>query len=90
MLAFDMIIMTLAFVAVGMASQDAPMRQVMRYGAMLALMISMFELQVEYGFTTILGALFAMLVFLFVLFLLLDVIRLISLALGFMRKRRVI
>ena len=59
----------------------------MRYAGVLGIIIVLFQLQVTYGFTAALGALFLMFIAIFLFMLILDVVMLIPILLNSMKKR---
>ena len=87
MLALDLAVLTGLFVLMGLIFQDRPTRMLMRYAGVLGIIIVMFQLQVTYGFTASLGALFLMFIAIFLFMLILDVVMLIPILLNSMKKR---
>ena len=87
MLALDLAVLTGLFVLMGLIFQDRPTRMLMRYAGVLGIIIVLFQLQVTYGFTAPLGALFLMFIAIFMFMLILDVVMLIPILLNSMRKR---
>ena len=87
MLALDLAILTGIFVLMGLIFQDKPTRMLMRYAGVLGIIIVLFQLQVTYGFTAALGALFLMFILIFLFMLILDVVMLIPILLNAGRKR---
>ena len=87
MLALDLAVLTGLFVLMGLIFQDKPTRMLMRYAGVLGIIIVLFQLQVTYGFTAPLGALFLMFIAIFLFMLILDVVMLIPILLTSMKKR---
>ena len=87
MLALDLAVLTGLFVLMGLIFQDRPTRMLMRYAGVLGIIIVLFHLQVTYGFTAPLGALFLMFIAIFLFMLILDVVMQIPILLNSMRKR---
>jgi hypothetical protein len=87
MLALDLAVLTGLFVLMGLIFQDKPTRMLMRYAGILGIIIVLFQLQVTYGFTAALGALFLMFILIFLFMLILDVVMLIPILLNSMKKR---
>ena len=87
MLALDLAVLTGLFVLMGLIFQDRPTRMLMRYAGVLGIIIVLFQLQVTYGFTAPLGALFLMFIAIFLFMLILDVVMLIPILLDSMKKR---
>ena len=87
MLALDLAVLTGLFVLMGLIFQDRPTRMLMRYAGVLGIIIVLFQLQVTYGFTAPLGALFLMFIAIFLFMLILDVVMQIPILLNSMRKR---
>ena len=87
MLALDLAVLTGLFVLMGLIFQDRPTRMLMRYAGVLGVIMVLFQLQVTYGFTAPLGALFLMFIAIFMFMLILDVVMLIPILLNSMRKR---
>ena len=87
MLALDLAVLTGLFVLMGLIFQDRPTQMLMRYAGVLGIIIVLFQLQVTYGFTAALGALFLMFIAIFLFMLILDVVMLIPILLNSMKKR---
>ena len=87
MLALDLAVLTGLFVLMGLIFQDRPTRMLMRYAGVLGIIIVLFQLQVTYGFSAALGALFLMFIAIFLFMLILDVVMLIPILLNSMKKR---
>jgi hypothetical protein len=87
MLALDLAVLTGLFVLMGLIFQDRPTRMLMRYAGVLGIIIVLFQLQVTYGFTAPLGALFLMFIAIFLFMLIVDVVMLIPILLNSMKKR---
>ena len=87
MLALDLAVLTGIFVLMGVIFQDRPTRMLMRYAGVLGIIIVLFQLQVTYGFTAPLGALFLMFIAIFLFMMILDVVMQIPILLNSMRKR---
>ena len=87
MLALDLAVLTGLFVLMGLIFQDKPTRMLMRYAGILGIIIVLFQLQVTYGFTAALGALFLLFIAIFLFMLILDVVMLIPILLTSMKKR---
>ena len=87
MLALDLAVLTGLFVLMGLIFQDRPTQMLMRYAGVLGVIMVLFQLQVTYGFTAPLGALFLMFIAIFMFMLILDVVMLIPILLNSMRKR---
>ena len=87
MLALDLAVLTGLFVLMGLIFQDRPTRMLMRYAGVLGIIIVLFQLQVTYGFSAALGALFLMFITIFLFMLILDVVMLIPILLNSMKKR---
>lgn len=87
MLALDLAVLTDIFVLMGLVFQDRPTRMLMRYAGVLGIIIVLFQLQVSYGFTAALGALFLLFIAIFLFMLILDVVALIPIVLGIGKKR---
>ena len=87
MLALDLAVLTGLFVLMGLIFQDRPTRMLMRYAGVLGVIIVLFQLQVTYGFSAALGALFLMFIAIFLFMLILDVVMLIPILLNSMKKR---
>ena len=89
MLALDLAGLTAIFVLMGLVfKEDKPNRMLMRYAGILGIIIVLFQLQVTYGFTAPLGALFLMFITIFLFMLILDVVAIIPIVLGIGKKRR--
>ena len=87
MLALDLAVLTGLFVLMGLIFQDRPTRMLMRYAGVLGVIIVLFQLQVTYGFSVELGALFLIFIAIFLFMLILDVVMLIPILLNSMKKR---
>jgi hypothetical protein len=87
MLALDLAILTGIFVLMGFVFRDKPTRMLMRYAGLLGIIVVLFQLQVTYGFTAQLGALFLMFIAIFMFMLIMDVVMLIPILLNAGKKR---
>lgn len=87
MLALDLALLTGIFVVIGLLSQESYVRMFMRYAGVLGIIVTLFQLQVSYGFSAQLGDLYLMFVAWFLLMLILDIVMLVPIALQMGRKR---
>ena len=71
----------------GFVFRDKPTRMLMRYAGLLGIIVVLFQLQVTYGFTAQLGALFLMFIAIFMFMLIMDVVMLIPILLNAGKKR---
>jgi hypothetical protein len=87
MLALDLAVLTGIFVLLGLIFQDLYTKMLMRYAGVLGIIVVMFQLQVTYGFTAVLGALFLLFIAIFLFMLILDIVGLIPILIKSMQRK---